>query len=132
MRFFVLASILSTVCVTALTVQTTDERLPDGHYCGTYSFGLVKGEFNTTSGSTFFDLSLEAFGDTAECKNEKYIYDPATHKAVVVGATDPNDCLGKLLSDNKLTLEVLFNPEADIVTLDLGITKIDCPKCKDK
>lgn len=105
------------------------ERVPNGTYCGNYASGLVEGNVTTKAGSDTFDMHLHGLGMELNCENEKFIYDPKTHHAVVAGATDPNDCIGKVITENKLSLDVLYDPAKDVITLDVGITKIACKKC---
>lgn len=128
---FKVATLLFVVVLSATFGRSlsVSERLPDGTYCGEYSNGAVQGRLRTKKGADTFDLFLIAFGDRVTCKNEKYIYDPNTHTAVVPGATDPNDCLGRVLLDNDLTLAVSYDPQKDVMTLVLEAIVIECKKC---
>ncbi|KPA76113.1 hypothetical protein ABB37_07885 [Leptomonas pyrrhocoris] len=108
------------------------ERVPDGIYCGNYGNGLVVGNLTMKSGSDKFDMVMVGLGLDLQCKNETFIYDPKTHHAKVPGATDPKDCIGAVLTDNDLTLDVVYKPDVDEIVLDLGFTKIDCKKCSPK
>ncbi|KEG13842.1 hypothetical protein DQ04_00751020 [Trypanosoma grayi] len=104
-------------------------RHPAGVYCGEYSLGLVKGRITAGQTPDTFDIWLDAFGEKYNCKDEKYIYNERTNHMDVVGATDPNDCLGKLLVQNGLPLTVVYFPREDTLELDLGIAKVDLSQC---
>lgn len=113
---------------TVFAMKVTEERMPDGTYCGTYGT-IVEGRLTTTKGTDTFDIYLEALDEELVCKDEKYIYDPNTHTAVIPGATDPNDCIGQALANQGLSLKVTYDPKSDVITLDLDIAKIECEKC---
>ncbi|ORC87822.1 uncharacterized protein TM35_000202310 [Trypanosoma theileri] len=104
-------------------------RVPDGAYCGNYSYGLVTGRISLGSLPNTFDIALTVFGDDYNCKNERYKYDEKTNKMEVPDSNNPNDCLGKLLVQNKLTLSVQYYPKEDELELDLGIAKIMLTQC---
>lgn len=127
--------LLATTCVLALATSASAafsvraERVPDGKYCGDYASGLVTGRLRTEKDSDRFDITIEAFDEELVCKDEEYHYDPKTHTADIPGARDPEGCIGRPIQENGLILEVSYNPKKDIITLDLGIAKIDCIKC---
>jgi hypothetical protein len=100
---------------------------PSGSYCGSYSFGLVKGK--AVFSPTTFSIHLDAFGKSIECANEAYSYDPATSVLSVPGAADTKDCLGQLLSDNGLSLAATFDAAGNSASLDLGLASIELDSC---
>jgi hypothetical protein len=114
---------------TAVALSAVRERVPDGTYCGSYGNGLVVGNVTMKAGSDKFDMVMAGLGLDLQCKNETVIYDPKTHHAKVAGATDPNDCIGSVLTESDLTLDVIYKPDLDEIVLDLGFTKISCTKC---
>ncbi|KAG5508167.1 hypothetical protein JKF63_05421 [Porcisia hertigi] len=125
-------SVVAAVAVFAATfalAMSVTERMPEGTYCGNYASGLVVGNVTVKSGAELFDFNVKGLGMNLECNNEKFLYDPKTHHAVVVGATDPNDCIGSVLTENHLTMEITYAPGTDEIFLDFGIVKITCKKC---
>ncbi|KAK7195098.1 hypothetical protein NESM_000433000 [Novymonas esmeraldas] len=128
-QFLGAAVLLGTFAVTLAAAMTVTERMPDGLYCGSYAGGLVVGNLSMKAGTDKFDMVMKGLGLDLECKDETFLYDPKTHHATVVGATDPNDCIGAVLTENDLTLDVIYQPDEDIITLDLGFTQIICKKC---
>lgn len=90
---------------------------------------MVVGKLDIKPSTSTTDIYLKGFGSETTCNDEKYTYDPKTHHAVLVGATDPQDCIGKMLHDNHLSLDITYNPAKDIILLDIKIAKIECTKC---
>lgn len=103
---------------------------PDGKYCGSFSVGLIKGFVMAKREKSTFDIHLEGLNQNLTCTDEEFVYDPETHHADVPGARDPEDCLGEPLTKAKVTLDVVYAPEDDVVTLDFGFTHVDCKKCE--
>ncbi len=100
---------------------------PAGSYCGSYSFGLVKGK--AVFSDTTFSIHLDAFGKSIDCSNEAYTFDAASGVLNVPGATDSKDCLGQLLTDNGLSLSATFDPAGNSASLDLGLASIELDLC---
>lgn len=103
---------------------------PDGKYCGSFSVGLIKGFVLAKKEKSTFDIHLEGMNQNLTCTDEEYVYDSETHHADVPGTRDPEDCLGEPLTHAKVTLDVVYAPEEDVVTLDFGFTHVDCKKCE--
>ena len=127
--FLACVAVAAVFLASAAVALSVTERVPDGTYCGNYGGGLVVGNVTTQTGSDKFDMIMVGLGLDMTCENETFIYDPTTHHAKVPGATDPHDCLGSVLTDGGLTLDVLYKPDVDQLILDLGFTKINCKKC---
>lgn len=131
-RRFLLAIVFAVALLASVsTARFSAERVPDGTYCGNYGKGLVVGNVTMKAGSDKFDMVMVGLGLDLECKNETFIYDPKTHHAKVTGSTDPKDCIGSVLTENSLTLDVIYKPDVDEIILDLDFTKINCKKCAD-
>lgn len=103
---------------------------PDGKYCGSLSLGVIKGEVFARPLESLFDFHMEGLNHNVTCRNETYIYNPATQHADVPGSRDPEDCLGELLLSANITLDVVYYPKKDEVKLDFGFSKIKCKKCE--
>jgi len=119
------------VCVFALcaAVALADAATgPQGQYCGSYSFGLIKGTGHFNKDDTL-ELKLNAFGKDIECNKEKYSYDAASQEVRVPSAIDSNDCLGNLITSNGLSFSAKYDPSTEVVSLDLGIASIDLEQC---
>ncbi|CAJ1007192.1 hypothetical protein Q4I28_002506 [Leishmania naiffi] len=128
---YIIGAVVAVAAITAVLaiVMSVTERVPNGSYCGSYAGGLVVGNMTVRAISSTFDMFLTGLGLQLMCKNELFVYDMKTHEATVVGAKDPTNCIGSILTENNLTLRVFFDPRTDVVTLDLGIAKIECKKC---
>ncbi|ESL09138.1 hypothetical protein TRSC58_03148 [Trypanosoma rangeli SC58] len=132
------ARMIRTVCVTlflcfVLIAQPSVGRIsvvrrPEGAYCGDY-INLVKGRIFADAVSEQFDIWLDVFSEKYTCKNEKYIFDERTKQMTIVGATDPKDCLGKVLLDNGLSLAVSYAENENALYLDLGLVNIKLSAC---
>ncbi|RNF10215.1 hypothetical protein TraAM80_01654 [Trypanosoma rangeli] len=103
-------------------------RRPEGAYCGDY-IGMVKGRILASAASEKFDILLDIFHEKYSCKNEKYTFDERTKQITIIGATDPKDCLGKVLVDNGLSLAVSYAENENTLYLDLGIVGIKLAAC---
>ncbi|RNF01865.1 uncharacterized protein Tco025E_08541 [Trypanosoma conorhini] len=129
MRAVHVAFFLCLLLITQPAVGRIDvARRPAGSYCGDY-LGVVKGRISTGAARDTFDIWLDAFGDKYSCKKEKYTFDERTNQMTVVGATDPKDCLGKILIKNGLSLTVSYSPKEDVLDLDLGIVRLQLTAC---
>ncbi|CAM37845.1 conserved hypothetical protein [Leishmania braziliensis MHOM/BR/75/M2904] len=128
---YIIGAVVAVAAFTAVLaiMMSVKERVPNGTYCGSYAGGLVVGNMTIRAVSSTFDMFLIGLGLQLACKNELFAYDMKTHEATVIGAKDPNNCIGSILTENNLTLRVFFDPRADIVTLDLGLAKIECKRC---
>ncbi|KAH9599239.1 hypothetical protein LSM04_001154 [Trypanosoma melophagium] len=126
--------LLPAVLILIIFIQTVSGalrvgRAPDGAYCGNYSHGLVTGRISLGSLPDTFDIKLNVFGGDYYCQNERYKYDEKTNTMTVPDSNNPNDCLGKMLVQNKLTLTVQYFPKEDALELNLGIAKILLTQC---
>ncbi|KAG8346183.1 hypothetical protein ERJ75_000056800 [Trypanosoma vivax] len=101
---------------------------PNGEYCGDY-LGILKGRISIGLVPGKFDLYLNFSGKETQCMGEEYSYDEKTNVLDIKGAEDKNDCLGKMLHDNRLTLSVRYAPDADKLVLDFGIAVVELKKC---
>ncbi|CBZ25390.1 conserved hypothetical protein [Leishmania mexicana MHOM/GT/2001/U1103] len=110
--------------------MTVREKVPNGLYCGSYASGLLVGNLSVRYDLHLFDLSLRGLGMDLNCKDEVFTYDLKTHKLVAVSAKDPFDCIGSVIQKSGLHLETTYNPTVDVITLNFGIAKIDCKKCR--
>lgn len=102
-------------------------KAPSGTYCGSYSFGLVTGKVHFES--TTFDISFDGLGAHVHCPSVNYQFHADTNKIEVPSAVDPKDCLGSVLTDNSLSLNVKYNPSEDSTLIDLGLASLTAKRC---
>ena len=124
-----MAVLLAILLVGATLVAAGGASGPDGTYCGSYSFGLVKGKAVFQASKQVFSIHLDAFGKDISCNDEHYSYDGASGVLTVPGAADGKDCLGQLLSDNGLSLSATYDASGNTASLDLGLASIDLASC---
>ena len=110
-----------------LIAATLATPTPSGTYCGSYSFGLVKGK--VTFGPSTFDISFDGMGAHVHCPAVAYQFHADTNLVEVPSAADKSDCLGSVLVDNDLSLKVKFNPAEDSTLIDLGLASLTAHRC---
>lgn len=110
------------LCVSALAASS-----PSGTYCGSYSFGLVKGKVNF--GASTFDISFDGLGAHVHCPAVPYLFHADTNVVEVPSATNKADCLGSVLVDNDLSLTVKYNPAEDSTLIDLQVASLTAHRC---
>eukprot|EP01121_Diplochlamys_sp_Union-15-3_P005843 TRINITY_DN16193_c0_g1_i1.p1 TRINITY_DN16193_c0_g1~~TRINITY_DN16193_c0_g1_i1.p1 ORF type:complete len:240 (-),score=26.33 TRINITY_DN16193_c0_g1_i1:90-809(-) len=103
---------------------------PAGSYCGTYLDVVnVKATVNSLTSAT---LTGTVFGASVVCKDEAVSYDPTTNVIKLVDITAPNDCVGKLLSDNGVdpsSLTLTYTPSTNVINVavsDITLTLASC------
>ncbi|GET87589.1 hypothetical protein, conserved [Leishmania tarentolae] len=119
-----------TALAAALAItMTLRENVPNGLYCGSYANGLVVGNLTVRYPPREFDLAFRGLGMSVKCKNESFTYDPTSKELTVTSVKDPSDCIGAVMTENGLDLNVTYKPATDIIVLDFGAAKIECKKC---
>ena len=100
---------------------------PHGHYCGSYN-GIVTGKMQVLS-DTSANLNIDIFGSDTKCDNETYSYSSTTHVIDFPGATEPTNCLGRLLSTYGITMTATYDPSANSIKLVTSVATITMTAC---
>jgi hypothetical protein len=100
---------------------------PSGSYCGSYN-GLVTGKVDFTSGSSA-TINIDILGSDTNCPGEGYTYDASNGVIDFPGATNPSDCLGRLLSSYGITMTATYDASANTISLGTSVASITLTPC---